>query len=450
MSHEYSEEAEQSEAEAMEGPPLPVSIPPRPGALQRIEVPPPAPLLSGVNIEGLLSKAVDAKAAVEVLERLAVMRREMKAEAAKEGYDRAMADFQAECPVIKKEEAVMNKDRTKGERYRYAPLDAIVTQTKGLLRKHGFSYTLTAEVEDKWVTAVVRVKHTLGHMEESKFKVPIDPESYMNAPQRFASALTFAKRYAFCNSFGILTGDGDDDARLTDPEHAAGQGQKPPTPSATQQKPTTPPATRTTQAATQAAPKPTEAMRTRAIDILVKKHESPVEAEKFVTEFLRKAGALMPNEPLEAWALQYVPTSQAEVDALREALKKFENGDKAEIPFHHQNGIGDQSPEPEKAKAKAKKPIEVPRDPDAGDQSTAPTEINPEWEKVTGTIDRTSYKSGSSRRGPWEMWGIKIGEDWYNTFSSRIGKLAEANKGREVDLYFSANERGKNAEHIEV
>src|SRR3990167_3791525 len=37
----------------------------------------------------------------------------------------------------------------------------------------------------------------------------------MNAAQKVASALTYAKRYAFCNAFGILTGDADDDARLT-------------------------------------------------------------------------------------------------------------------------------------------------------------------------------------------------------------------------------------------
>jgi hypothetical protein len=34
----------------------------------------------------------------------------------------------------------------------------------------------------------------------------------MTTPQKFASALTFAKRYAFCNVLGILTGDKDDDA----------------------------------------------------------------------------------------------------------------------------------------------------------------------------------------------------------------------------------------------
>ena len=50
----------------------------------------------------------------------------------------------------------------------------------------------------------------------STFKVPIDKEGYMNAPQKFASALTFAKRYAFCNAFGILTGDEDDDSNAVE------------------------------------------------------------------------------------------------------------------------------------------------------------------------------------------------------------------------------------------
>jgi hypothetical protein len=33
-----------------------------------------------------------------------------------------------------------------------------------------------------------------------------------SANQDYASALTFAKRYAFCNAFGIMTGDADTDA----------------------------------------------------------------------------------------------------------------------------------------------------------------------------------------------------------------------------------------------
>ena len=45
--------------------------------------------------------------------------------------------------------------------------------------------------------------------------MPIDKDGFMNTPQKFASALTYAKRYAFCNAFGILTADEDDDTAKT-------------------------------------------------------------------------------------------------------------------------------------------------------------------------------------------------------------------------------------------
>jgi len=59
---------------------------------------------------------------------------------------------------------------------------------------------------------VIIVHHDAGHEEESSFSVPIDTESFMNAPQKVGSARTFAMRYAYCNAFGILTSDEDDDA----------------------------------------------------------------------------------------------------------------------------------------------------------------------------------------------------------------------------------------------
>jgi hypothetical protein len=39
-------------------------------------------------------------------------------------------------------------------------------------------------------------------------------EGYMTAPQKYASVLTFAKRYALCNALGISTGD--EDTNVTD------------------------------------------------------------------------------------------------------------------------------------------------------------------------------------------------------------------------------------------
>ena len=39
----------------------------------------------------------------------------------------------------------------------------------------------------------------------------------MSAQQKVGAALTFAKRYAFCNAFGIMTGDEDNDANQAAP-----------------------------------------------------------------------------------------------------------------------------------------------------------------------------------------------------------------------------------------
>ena len=163
-----------------------------------------------LTAEGLISQAIQSGASVDTLERLMTVRREIRAEKAKEEFDAAMAAFQAECPIIKKTKVVLNKDKT--ERYRFAPLDSIINQTRKLIEKHGFSYRINANNQDGKVNATVTVTHKMGHSEESSFGVGIDKDAYMTEPQKAASALTFAKRYAFCDAFGILTGDEDNDA----------------------------------------------------------------------------------------------------------------------------------------------------------------------------------------------------------------------------------------------
>lgn len=167
--------------------------------------------VAGNSAEALISQAIQKGVDVGVMERLLAMRTQLKQESAKEAYDSAMSLFQADCPTIQKTKKVLNKDKI--VRYAYAPLEDIVTQVKKFIQAHGFSYTIDTLVEDGWVTAICKTTHEFGHSETSSFKVPIDKEGYMSAPQKFASALTFAKRYAVCNAFGILTGDEDDDTQ---------------------------------------------------------------------------------------------------------------------------------------------------------------------------------------------------------------------------------------------
>lgn len=161
--------------------------------------------------EALISQAIDKKVPVETMEKLLSMRRELKKEWAEEQFNTAMAEFQNECPIIDKGKAVMNSN-SQTARYKYAPLEEIVRQAGPVIAKHGFSYIIKAKVAENVVKANVKVTHKYGHSDESEFEVPIDPKAFMNEQQKFASALTYAKRYAFCNAFGIMTGDEDDDS----------------------------------------------------------------------------------------------------------------------------------------------------------------------------------------------------------------------------------------------
>jgi len=155
---------------------------------------------------------------IEIMKGIMDLQDRHEAKMAKKAFDEAMARFQALCPTIKKDKAVLNKpEKGGGLRYKFAPLDSIVGQVKKILQECGFSYTITAKMEGNQITAICKVTHQLGHSESSSFQVPTDPDAYMNVQQRVGAALTFAKRYAFCNAFGIMTGDEDNDANQAPP-----------------------------------------------------------------------------------------------------------------------------------------------------------------------------------------------------------------------------------------
>lgn len=171
-----------------------------------------------VSVESLIQQAIDKNVSVETMERLLAMRRDLKEERAKEQFSKSMALFQAECPVIKKDKAG-GKTNSGVVAYYYAPLESIITQVSHLVQHNGFRYNFqTVTGEDK-VKVTCIVTHDLGHSEKSDVEVPLGAKTgVMSAPQVTASALTFAKRYAFCNAFGIMTGDEDNDAQTVRPK----------------------------------------------------------------------------------------------------------------------------------------------------------------------------------------------------------------------------------------
>jgi ERF superfamily len=164
--------------------------------------------------EALIAKGIEHGISVEGLERLLAMRERLKAEQARSAFVHAVAQFQGACPIIAKGAVV--RDKAGKERYRYASLESIVKQVGPLLRASELTYRIDTRIEEGQATALIAIciiTHRDGHSESSEFRVPIDRDSFMSEPQKFGAASTYAKRYAFCNSLGILTGDQDTDAR---------------------------------------------------------------------------------------------------------------------------------------------------------------------------------------------------------------------------------------------
>lgn len=170
--------------------------------------------ITSLNPETLIAQAITKGLPVETMERLLAMRKELKAEFAKEQFDQAMANFQRDCPVINKNKSVLERNSTKA-RYKFASLDSIVDQTRKVISENGLSYSIKTKIDDKMFTATVRVAHIAGHSEESDFSIPIGTEQFMSDVQKFGARSTFAKRYAFLNAFGIMTGDEDQESSIS-------------------------------------------------------------------------------------------------------------------------------------------------------------------------------------------------------------------------------------------
>jgi hypothetical protein len=170
-----------------------------------------------VSPEEMLVQAIDKGMSVETLERIMQMRKDIVMERAKAAYFEALAGFQHDCPEIKKTKIV--RDKNGKIRYRFAPIDSIIRQTKEARFNWGLSHTITAEQTAVAVKATCVVHHKDGWSEATTFEAPIDANAYMTDPQKVASALTFSKRYALSNAYGVVTADEDNDgATATDVE----------------------------------------------------------------------------------------------------------------------------------------------------------------------------------------------------------------------------------------
>lgn len=176
-----------------------------------IEEIPPKPVL--YSPDSFIQTALDKGLGIEYLERLMALKKDWDAQQARKAFDEAMLLFQSKCPIIKK----MSKGgQTKAGQvaYHFAPIEDIVAQTKDLIAECGFAYLIKApKFTETSVEVTVEVRHVMGHSEISSMTIPLLTKTgVMSDAQVVGGTNTFAKRYAFCNAFGIMTMDGDIDA----------------------------------------------------------------------------------------------------------------------------------------------------------------------------------------------------------------------------------------------
>lgn len=166
---------------------------------------------NSLSPEVLISMAIEKGLPVETLERLLAMRKELKEEVAKEAFEEAMANFQAECPVIDKEKDG-GKTQSGTVAYKYASFGSIIEQVQSLLGKHGFNYSFETETKEAIIKVVCVATHKQGYSKSNTMEIPLGTKTaIMSAPQVVAATVTYAKRYAFMNVFGITTADEDTD-----------------------------------------------------------------------------------------------------------------------------------------------------------------------------------------------------------------------------------------------
>lgn len=163
--------------------------------------------LAPMNPMQLLTVAVEKGLDVQQLEKLMDLDERYKAQQAKREFQVALSGFQSEAPAIKKLKS--------GHNIKYAPLEDILAQVKGLLAKWGLSYRWEQKQDESGITVTTIITHVDGHSESLSMTSGADSSGSKNAIQGIGSAVTYLRRYGLTGALGIVVADEDSDGRVS-------------------------------------------------------------------------------------------------------------------------------------------------------------------------------------------------------------------------------------------
>lgn len=167
----------------------------------------------GEGVSSLVRLAIERGVDVEVLERLVALQERVTERNARAAFFEAVANFQEECPEIRKvKNAEITSKRTGGKfSYTFAPLEEIARTIRPVLKRHGLSYSWNVAPGDGGLIVTCILRHVEGHSESADFPVPNDGDGRMSAAQANGAALTYGKRQSLTSVLGLTTADEDKD-----------------------------------------------------------------------------------------------------------------------------------------------------------------------------------------------------------------------------------------------
>lgn len=167
----------------------------------------------------MLQVLLERGASLEEMREALALRREMKAELAREACHAAFAAFKSEAIAV-----IRNKAMTGGplNGKKYADLFSVVQAVTPALSKHGLSLSWSLSKDEKeWIEVTCTLKHALGHSDSVSMGGPPDVGGAKNAIQARASTITFLERYTAKAILGVAEQDDDnngaDGAKDADP-----------------------------------------------------------------------------------------------------------------------------------------------------------------------------------------------------------------------------------------
>lgn len=159
----------------------------------------------------IIDRAIERGIDPDNLAKLMELQAKWEERRAAEVYASALANFQAECPMVFKSRMVKNKDGS--PRYYFASYDDIRRATRPLEAKYGIATSFNVEqTEDGKLKATCRVR-VGSHFEDYTFQVPIPKGMGTNDAQDYGAALSYVKRYCYCAALNIVVSDEDDDGQ---------------------------------------------------------------------------------------------------------------------------------------------------------------------------------------------------------------------------------------------